>query len=61
MKLKGITMIFAALVCTLTLLAGSAIAAPIAVPIAVPEPTGILAFLGAAVAGIAVIKSRMKK
>jgi hypothetical protein len=50
--------VFALVVCMSVLLTGLAYAAPIQ---PVPEPVGILAFLGAVVAGIAAIKSRSKK
>jgi hypothetical protein len=48
-----------ATLCFLTFFVGSASAGP--TPVQVPEPTGITAFLGAAVAGVAAIRHRLKK
>jgi hypothetical protein len=59
MKRNRMIMIFVLLFCIL--FTGSAIAGPNNTPTSVPEPAGILAFLGTAVAGIAAIKSRLKK
>jgi hypothetical protein len=62
MKWNSIMVIFVSVLCISTLLVSSAIAGPQDGPlVSVPEPAGILAFLGAAVAGIAAIRSRLKK